>query len=100
MSRGCACHMLSTRCPQTVQDQRSDDTEEKARNRLRTYHANVDAVVDYYREQLVEVRVHRNLHRPHAYLVHPRCQSSNRKLHADRRHEIHGFGVQRHQRCH
>ncbi|KAI3434536.1 hypothetical protein D9Q98_002609 [Chlorella vulgaris] len=36
-------------------DQRSDDTEEKARNRLRTYHANVDAVVDYYREQLVEI---------------------------------------------
>lgn len=35
--------------------QRSDDTEEKARNRLRTYHANVDAVVGYYKDQLVEV---------------------------------------------
>ena len=37
--------------------QRSDDTEEKAVNRLRTYHANVDAVVGYYKEQLVEVRL-------------------------------------------
>jgi adenylate kinase family enzyme len=38
------------------QVQRSDDTEEKARNRLRTYHANVDAVVGYYQDALVEVR--------------------------------------------
>lgn len=36
--------------------QRSDDTEEKARNRLRTYHANVDAVVGYYKNEVVEVR--------------------------------------------
>lgn len=35
--------------------QRSDDTEEKAVNRLRTYHANVDAVVGYYKDQLVAV---------------------------------------------
>lgn len=35
--------------------QRSDDTEEKAVNRLRTYHSNVDAVVGYYRDQLVQV---------------------------------------------
>ncbi|PRW20668.1 adenylate kinase [Chlorella sorokiniana] len=35
--------------------QRSDDTEEKAVNRLRTYHANVDAVVGYYKDQLVEI---------------------------------------------
>ncbi|PSC74423.1 adenylate kinase [Micractinium conductrix] len=35
--------------------QRSDDTEEKARNRLWTYHANVDAVVGYYEQQLVEI---------------------------------------------
>ncbi|KAL4439685.1 hypothetical protein ABPG75_002686 [Micractinium tetrahymenae] len=35
--------------------QRSDDTEEKARNRLRTYHANVDAVIGYYKDQLVEI---------------------------------------------
>ncbi|KAL4450571.1 hypothetical protein ABPG77_000927 [Micractinium sp. CCAP 211/92] len=35
--------------------QRSDDTEDKARNRLRTYHANVDAVIGYYKEQLVEI---------------------------------------------
>lgn len=39
-----------------LQVQRSDDTEEKARNRLRTYHANVDAVIGYYKDQLVEVR--------------------------------------------
>ncbi len=41
-----------------LQVQRSDDTEDKARNRLRTYHANVDAVIGYYKEQLVEVRDH------------------------------------------
>lgn len=40
-----------------LQVQRSDDTEEKARNRLRTYHANVDAVIGYYKDQLVEVRL-------------------------------------------
>ena len=39
-----------------MQVQRSDDTEEKAVNRLRTYHANVDAVIGYYKDQLVEVR--------------------------------------------
>ena len=37
--------------------QRSDDTEEKVRNRLATYHRNVDAVLGYYTGQLVEVRV-------------------------------------------
>ncbi len=42
--------------PDGLQVQRSDDTEEKAVNRLRTYHANVDAVIGYYKEQLVEVR--------------------------------------------
>ncbi|GAB4813819.1 hypothetical protein N2152v2_000865 [Parachlorella kessleri] len=35
--------------------QRSDDTEDKVRNRLRTYHANVDAVVGYYKDCLVEI---------------------------------------------
>jgi adenylate kinase len=35
--------------------QRSDDTEEKVRNRLVTYHRHVDAVLGYYREELVEV---------------------------------------------
>lgn len=43
--------------PDGLQVQRSDDTEEKAVNRLRTYHANVDAVIGYYKEQLVEVRL-------------------------------------------
>lgn len=42
--------------PRRPQVQRSDDTEEKAVNRLRTYHANVDAVIGYYKQQLVEVR--------------------------------------------
>jgi len=42
-------------CSPCLQVQRSDDTEEKARNRLRTYHANVDAVIGYYKQQLVEV---------------------------------------------
>jgi adenylate kinase family enzyme len=41
--------------PLIMQVQRSDDTEDKVRNRLRTYHANVDAVVGYYKECLVEV---------------------------------------------
>lgn len=35
--------------------QRSDDTEEKCVNRLKTYHANVDAVLGYYEQQLVQV---------------------------------------------
>lgn len=38
-----------------LQVQRSDDTEEKARNRLRTYHANVNAVLGFYGDQLVKV---------------------------------------------
>jgi len=36
--------------------QRSDDTEDKLRNRLATHHKNVDAVVGYYKDKLVEVR--------------------------------------------
>jgi adenylate kinase len=35
--------------------QRSDDTEEKVVNRLSTYHKNVEAVLDYYRDITVEV---------------------------------------------
>lgn len=50
IKRWCAHHLLPG-----VQVQRSDDTEEKAVNRLRTYHANVDAVIGYYKGQLVEV---------------------------------------------
>ena len=36
--------------------QRSDDTEEKVRNRLNVYHSNVDSVIGYYQDQKVEVR--------------------------------------------
>ena len=56
---GCPCAPLRPPPPaaaHAVQVQRSDDTEEKAVNRLRTYHANVDAVIGYYKQQLVEVR--------------------------------------------
>jgi len=35
--------------------QRSDDTEEKARNRLATHHKNVDAVVESYKDILVTI---------------------------------------------
>lgn len=35
--------------------QRSDDTEEMAVNRLQTYHNNVNSVLDFYRDILVEV---------------------------------------------
>jgi adenylate kinase len=36
-------------------EQRSDDTEEKVRRRLETYHKNVDAVVGYYKNELVDI---------------------------------------------
>jgi adenylate kinase len=36
-------------------EQRSDDTEEKVRNRLQTHHKNVDAVVGYYKDVMVEI---------------------------------------------
>lgn len=56
------CSPLSNPCllnhdssPTPLQVQRSDDTEDKVRNRLRTYHNNVDAVVGYYKDCLVEV---------------------------------------------
>lgn len=35
--------------------QRSDDTEEMAVARLKTYHSNVDSVLSYYQDILVEV---------------------------------------------
>ena len=41
--------------------QRSDDTEDKLRNRLETHHKNVEAVIGYYKDILVEVAW---LHRP------------------------------------
>ena len=37
--------------------QRSDDTEDKLRTRLATHHANVAAVVGYYKDVLVQVRL-------------------------------------------
>ena len=36
--------------------QRSDDTEDKCRTRLETYHSNVDHVLGYYSDILVQVR--------------------------------------------
>lgn len=36
-------------------EQRSDDTEEMVRRRLDTYHNNVNAVVGYYKNELVEI---------------------------------------------
>lgn len=38
--------------------QRSDDTEDKLRNRLDTHHKNVEAVIGYYKDILVEVSTH------------------------------------------
>lgn len=35
--------------------QRSDDTEDMAVNRLQTYHSNVNSVLNYYRDILVEI---------------------------------------------
>jgi adenylate kinase len=35
-------------------EQRSDDTEEMVRRRLDTYHKNVEAVVGYYEDEVVE----------------------------------------------
>ncbi|EIE26817.1 adenylate kinase in complex with the inhibitor P1,P5-Bis(Adenosine-5'-)pentaphosphate [Coccomyxa subellipsoidea C-169] len=41
--------------------QRSDDTEDKLRNRLATHHKNVEAVVGYYKDMLVEVNGQRSM---------------------------------------
>ena len=35
--------------------QRSDDTEEKAQNRIQVYKDNVNAVNSYYKDQIVEI---------------------------------------------
>ena len=42
-------------------EQRSDDTEDKVRRRLETYHNNVEAVVGYYKEQLVDIDGNQNM---------------------------------------
>lgn len=35
--------------------QRSDDTEEKANNRIKVYHENMGSVMSYYTDQIVQV---------------------------------------------
>ncbi|KAK9824179.1 hypothetical protein WJX72_008350 [[Myrmecia] bisecta] len=55
---GTIYHLKFKPPPQEVTDrliQRSDDTEEKARNRLKTHNKNVDAVVSTYDDVLVSV---------------------------------------------
>jgi adenylate kinase family enzyme len=51
-------HMTYNKPPAEVVDrlvQRSDDTEDKLRNRLAGHHKNVEAVVGYYQDELTEV---------------------------------------------
>ncbi|KAL3130280.1 hypothetical protein ABBQ38_008112 [Trebouxia sp. C0009 RCD-2024] len=51
-------HLKHKPPPEDVKDrliQRSDDTAEKVKTRLRNHHSNVDAVLDYYQDVLVEV---------------------------------------------
>ena len=50
-------HMKFKPPPESVVErlvQRSDDTEDKLRNRLETHHKNVEAVIGYYKDILVE----------------------------------------------
>lgn len=52
-------HLTYNKPPPEIVDrlvQRSDDTEDKLRNRLAGHHKNVAAVVGYYTKELVEVR--------------------------------------------
>lgn len=51
-------HLKHKPPPEDVKDrliQRSDDTAEKVKTRLQSHHSNVDAVLDYYKDVLVEV---------------------------------------------
>ena len=53
-------HMKHKPPPEDIKDrliQRSDDTAEKVKTRLSSHHSNVDAVLGYYQDILVEVRV-------------------------------------------
>lgn len=53
-------HMKHKPPPEDIKDrliQRSDDTAEKVKTRLNSHHSNVDAVLGYYQDILVEVRV-------------------------------------------
>ncbi|BDA40526.1 probable adenylate kinase 2, chloroplastic [Coccomyxa sp. Obi] len=57
-------HMKFKPPPEDVVDrliQRSDDTEDSLRNRLATHHKNVEAVVGYYKDMLVEVNGQRSM---------------------------------------
>ncbi len=51
-------HMKHKPPPEDIEHrliQRSDDTAEKVKTRLHNHHSNVDAVLGYYQDQLVEV---------------------------------------------
>lgn len=51
-------HLKHKPPPEDVKDrliQRSDDTAEKVKTRLQSHHSNVDAVLGYYHDVLVEV---------------------------------------------
>ena len=51
-------HLKHKPPPENVKDrliQRSDDTAEKVKTRLQSHHSNVDAVLGYYQDVLVEV---------------------------------------------
>lgn len=51
-------HMKHKPPPEDIKDrltQRSDDTADKVKTRLQTHHSNVDAVLGYYQDVLVEV---------------------------------------------
>ena len=51
-------HMTYNKPPPEIVDrlvQRSDDTEDKLRNRLASHHQNVEAVMGYYQTEMTEV---------------------------------------------
>ena len=51
-------HLKHKPPPEDVKErliQRGDDTAEKVKTRLQSHHSNVDAVLDYYQDVLVEV---------------------------------------------
>lgn len=51
-------HMTFKPPPEDIKDrlvQRSDDTAEKMTNRLKTYHSNLDAIMDIYKDMVVEI---------------------------------------------
>ena len=53
-------HLKHKPPPEDVKDrliQRSDDTAEKVKTRLQSHHSNVEAVLSYYQDVLVEVGI-------------------------------------------